>query len=716
MRTARDSAIRLLQLLMVASLVFPAALFVYASYNDYHDVYAVADERIDRSLDVLQEHALKVFETVDRIFPEVGEVVRGMSDDQIRAGQDSLTPRLQRIVGVMPQVQAIVLVGRDGRALASSGAAAMQSGADFADRDYFQAQADGDTGTYVSDVHASTIQAPGTELFDVSRRLPSADGGFRGVIAVALRPRYFADFYSMIQQSPGNFYALARADGMLLARYPAGPQLLHQLSPKSALRLSIGRGLTHGLFSVDSEVDGHNRRVGFRKLPGYPVYAIAGIDSAAIRAAWLAEVGGHLIFGLPVTLLLFSALWVVLRRTKRLYAEAQRREFAEDALRQAQRLEAIGQLTGGVAHDFNNLLMIVSGTAQRLRRHVSGDNETQLLDTIANATARGESLTRQLLAFSRRQTLQPSVIDLAERLPELKDMLSRSLRGDIDIRLGVPRRPCAVKVDPSEFELALLNLAFNARDAMPSGGTLTISAKPVVLRGEGAEEGLSGEFVAVRVADTGTGIPPEVLPRVFEPFFTTKDVGKGTGLGLSQVYGFARQSGGTASISTSARRGTAVTLFLPRTWEAPARPHPEIATAAVTPPAGTVLVVEDNAEVASVAEAYFEQLGYAVRHAASAQAGLELLAGEAGVDLVFSDILMPGGMNGLQLADTVRRLYPDIAVLLTTGYSSSAQDAVRRGFAVLQKPYDLAGLETALREARGTADRAPAPARERAVG
>ncbi len=625
MRTERDSAIRLLQLLMVASLVFPAALFAYASYNDYQDVYAVADERIDRSLDVVQEHALKVFDTVGRIFPEVGEVVRGLSDDQIRGAQASLTQRLQRIVGVMPQVQAITLIGADGRPLASSAPAAFAEGADFAGRPYFAAQQDSDTGTYVGEVRTSTRQAPGTALFDVSQRLPAADGSFRGVIAVAVRPRYFDDFYAMIEQSPGNFYALVRSDGRLLARYPAGPQLTHQLSPQSALRQAIGRGLTHGLYSVDSEVDGHNRRVGFRELPGYPVYAIAGIDSAAIRAAWLHQVGGHLIFGLPVTLLLFSALWVVLRRTKRLYDEAQRREFAEDALRQAQRLEAIGQLTGGVAHDFNNLLMIVSGTVARLRRHVSGEKEVQLLDAIANATARGESLTRQLLAFSRRQMHQPCVIDLAERLPEIKDMLSRSLRGDIDIRLGVPRRPCAVKVDPSEFELALLNLAFNARDAMPSGGTLTISAKPMLLRGKTAEEGLSGEFVAVRVADTGGGIPPEVLPRVFEPFFTTKDVGKGTGLGLSQVYGFARQSGGTASIATSARRGTAVTLFLPRTWEAAAQPRAEIASAAIAPPAGTVLLVEDNAEVAEVGRAYFEQLGYAVRHAPSAQAGLDVL-------------------------------------------------------------------------------------------
>jgi two-component system, NtrC family, sensor kinase len=715
MHTERNSAIRLLQLLMVASLVIPAALFGYAAYNDYHDVYAVADERIDRSLDVLQEQALKVFETVDRIFPEVGEVVRGMSDDQIRAAEATLTPRLQRIVGVMPQVRAITLIGRDGHPLASSAPAALPSGADFADRPYFKAQQDGDTGTFISDVRTSSLQDAGTALFDVTQRLPSADGTFRGVIAIAVRPRYFDDFYAMIQQSPGNFYALIRPDGELLARYPAGPNPRRRLTPQSMLRRSIGQGFTHGLFSVVSQVDGHRRRVGFRKLPGYPVFAIAGIDSAAIRAAWLHQVGGHLIFGLPVTLLLFSALWVVLRRTKRLYEEAQRREFAEDALRQAQRLEAMGQLTGGVAHDFNNLLMIVSGTVQRLRRHVSGEKETQLLDAIATATERGESLTRQLLAFSRRQVHQPSVIDLAERLPEIKDMLSRSLRGDIDIRLGVPRRPCAVKVDPSEFELALLNLAFNARDAMPSGGTLTISAKPMLLRGKGTEEGLSGEFVAVRVADSGSGIPPEVLPRVFEPFFTTKEVGKGTGLGLSQVYGFARQSGGTASISTSPRRGTAVTLFLPRSFETPAQPRQEILSAGIAPPAGNVLIVEDNAEVAEVGRAYFEQLGYAVRHAAGAQAGLDVLAGEAGIDLVFSDILMPGGMNGLQLADMVRRLYPDITVLLTTGYSSSAQDAVRRGFAVLQKPYDLTGLEAALREARGVAGR-DAAAPQRAVG
>ncbi len=716
MNTARELAVRLLKLMMVASLVLPAAVFAYASWVTYHDIQAAADERIERSIDVMQQQALRVFETVDRTFAEVDEVVRGMSNDQIRADQASLHARLDRIKGVMPQVQAIVLIGNDGHALASSMMAAVKPDANFSDRDYFVAEASHDTGAYVSDVRSPRIPGNGDDFFVLAHRLPADNGSFRGIIAVAVRPDYFENFYALVGQTPGSFYALVRADGALLARVPRSSA--RQLSANSMFTTAIRNGEKRGLFTVASEIDHIPRRIGFRKLEGFPVYALAGTETGEIRSEWLSAIGSYLMFGLPATLLVVGVLWIALKRTERLHEEAERREIAEDALRQAQRLEAIGQLTGGVAHDFNNLLMIVSGTVQRLRRHISGEKETQLLDTIANATERGGSLTRQLLAFSRRQMLQPSVIDLSEHLPEIKDMLSRSLRGDIVIRVVVPRRPCYVKVDPSEFELALLNLAFNARDAMPSGGTLTITAKPVLMRGNSSEEGLSGEFAAIRIADTGTGIPPEVLPRVFEPFFTTKEVGKGTGLGLSQVYGFARQSGGAASITTSRRRGTAVTLFLPRTWEMPVQPREENEAARTAPAAGTVLLVEDNAEVAEVAKAYLEQLGYEVRHAASAQAALDLLERETDIDVVFSDILMPGGMNGLELADTVRRTYPELAVLLTTGYSSSAQDALRRGFDVLQKPYDLAALERALHEAQGSSEQPAhkAPPRQEAVG
>jgi two-component system NtrC family sensor kinase len=716
MNTARESAVRLLKLMMIASLVLPAALYAYASWVSYRDTHAAADERIERSLDVQQEQALKVFQTIDRTFAEVDEVVRGMSDEQIRAAQTTLHPRLERIAGVMPELQAIVLIDRNGLPMASSALPSVKTDGNFSDRDYFKAQVQSDAGTYVSEVRTPNLPDVGNDFFDLSHRLESPDGSFNGVIAVAVKPKYFEDFYTLIGKAPGTFFALVRTDGVYLARYPGGESPTRELTPHSILRAAIAHGINHGMFSVNSVIDGIPRRIGFRKLAGYPVYALAGINISAINHEWLSAIAVHLVFGLPATLLLFAVLWIALRRTERLHDEAERREVAEGALHQAQQLQAIGQLTGGVAHDFNNLLMIVSGSVQRLRRNIKDEKQIRLLDAITNATDRGESLTRQLLTFSRRQMLQPSVIDLGEQLPEIKDMLSRSLRGDIDIRVGVPRRSCFVKVDRAEFELALLNLAFNARDAMPSGGTLTITAKPVVLRGKASEEGLSGEFVAIRVADTGTGIPPEVLPRVFEPFFTTKDIGKGTGLGLSQVYGFAKQSGGAASIVSSAKRGTAVTLFLPQTWETPAVAREE--DAAVTPKraAGTVLLVEDNSEVAEVGKSYLEELGYRVKLATSAQAGFDLIQHEGAVDVVFSDILMPGGMNGLELADAIRRKFPGIIVLLTTGYSSSAQDAVQQGFAVLQKPYNLAALERALRPAQNALSVRAAPTPQQAIG
>jgi two-component system, NtrC family, sensor kinase len=343
--------------------------------------------------------------------------------------------------------------------------------------------------------------------------------------------------------------------------------------------------------------------------------------------------------------------------------------------------------------------MIVNGSVQRLRRGLSKEDQTRFLDMITTATQRGESLTRQLLSFSRRQTLTPTVIDLSKLLPDLKDMLHRSLRGDIEIKVDVPTEPCAVRVDPSELELAILNLAVNARDAMPHGGTLALRAKPVKLRGEAVEEGLQGDFVALRVSDNGSGIPSEALPHVFEPFFTTKEAGKGTGLGLSQVYGFAKQSGGTATASSAFGRGTTITLYLPRCYDVVQPAKPEVRDEAQSGGAGRVLVVEDTPEVAEVCSAYLEQLGYAVTSVSSAQAALDFLERKGRVDLVFSDILMPGGMNGLDLARIIRERYPRLPVLLSTGYSGSAQDAVSQGFVVLQKPYSIASLRKCLEEA-----------------
>jgi len=699
MVTARHAAIRLLKLMMVASLVLPAALFGFAAWVSYNNIRQVTDERIERSLDIMHEHALKVLQTIERTFAEIDEIIRGMSDTDIRRDEAALHVRLKRIATALPQLQGIVIIGHDGHPLVSANILPVPRDIDVSDRDYFRMHVSSKPGTYVSGMHTPRMRDIDTHFFAVSQRRPLTDGQFNGVVSIAVLPSNFEGFYARMGGRDGSYFALARFDGGFLARFPLLKDRLARLDDHSVLLTSIANGLERSVYPVDSQLDGVNRRIGYRKVSGFPLYVMAGVERSVVLGEWFDYLRSHLIFGIPATLFLFSGLALALRRTRRLYDEADRREAAEGALRQAQRLEAIGQLTGGVAHDFNNLLMIISGSAQRLRAELTDKKHSKLLDMIMTATQRGETLTRQLLAYSRKQTLTPEVIDLTQRLPLFRDLLTRSLRTDIDIKVEVPDGPCAVRVDPGEFELAILNLAVNAKDAMPNGGTLSIRAKPVTLKGDGNEEGLAGDFVAVRIADTGHGIPPEVVTRVFEPFFTTKEVGKGTGLGLSQVYGFAKQSSGTATVSSVEGRGTAVTLFLPRSRETPCVVPIQPASEAPRQSAGTVLLVEDNADVADVAAGYLHQLGYRVRSVANAQAAIAALRLDPDVDLVFSDILMPGGRNGLDLARDVGDRFPDVPVLLTTGYSASAQEAVRLGLAVLQKPYALDDLRRHIREA-----------------
>jgi PAS domain S-box-containing protein len=376
------------------------------------------------------------------------------------------------------------------------------------------------------------------------------------------------------------------------------------------------------------------------------------------------------------------------------------RKRVEEALRRSQRLEAMGQLTGGVAHDFNNLLMVITGAADKLGRTIHDEKVTRPLEMIATAVKRGKDLTGQLLTFARRQTFEAAVLDLAEMLPKFEEILKRALRGDIEIRTQRGNGPCRVHIDQGELELALLNLGVNARDAMPDGGILALAISRIELSAVDDVDGLRGAFVVVEVADSGVGIPTEALMHVFDPFFTTKGPGKGTGLGLSQVYGFAKQSGGAATIQSEPGHGTTVRIYLPAT-DAPVEAEQKKAErAGGERPArkGTVLLVEDSEEVAAILAEYLEQLGFTVDHAWNASEALRALESKGPYHLVVRDILMPGSVAGVDLARIVRRNHPEIPILLTTGYSARAQEAVRDGFSVLQKPYDLQTLSDAIRD------------------
>jgi signal transduction histidine kinase/integral membrane sensor domain MASE1 len=392
---------------------------------------------------------------------------------------------------------------------------------------------------------------------------------------------------------------------------------------------------------------------------------------------------------------------------RRLQLEVKEREQVEAALRQSQRMEAIGQLTGGIAHDFNNLLTVVSGNAALLHDKAPDDVVARRASAILRAAQQGERLTRQLLAFSRRQMLRPESVDLRQRTREIADMLSRSLREDIEVAVDIPENLWPVTIDPAEFELALLNLGVNARDAMPKGGQLRVEARNLSFGpGDPSSEGLIGDFVAVTMSDKGMGMTTEVLARAFEPYYTTKDVGLGSGLGLSQVYGFAKQSGGAALIESEIEKGTSITLLLPRSTTI-STAHRSTAHQAVpaTAPA-CILLVEDDDEVAAVTMELLREIGVQIVRVSDGEGALAALDRDPTIEVVMSDIVMPGGTSGLELARMLRERRPELPVLLTTGYSQHPLEVATEGFTLVEKPYRRGVLAASIRAAVERARRA----------
>ena len=360
---------------------------------------------------------------------------------------------------------------------------------------------------------------------------------------------------------------------------------------------------------------------------------------------------------------------------------------AREQLAMSQKMEAIGKLTGGIAHDFNNLLMIIGGSAQIFARLLD-PKLPKAIEAIQTAAKRGETLTRQLLTFSRHQHLSPTVVDLNASIKNLRTMIESSLRGNIVYNENLGDGVLPVRVDLAELELAIVNVAVNARDAMPNGGTFTLSINDVTIDQAIGDNRLRGVFFAIALSDTGTGIPPNLMSKMFDPFFTTKEVGKGTGLGLSQVYGFAHQAGGTVTADSKVGQGTTITIYLPFCAD---EQIPAAKTKAQNSQRQTVLVVDDNVDVAEVTSSLFEHLGYETIYRDSAEAALKLLEAGTKIDLVFSDIVMPGTIDGVGLAREIGSRYPNLPVALTTGYSDAA--IAPPNLRILRKPFDAEALK-----------------------
>ena len=560
--------------LLAASLAVPLLLLAIAAWQNYRLVRSQAEERVMIEAGELHEHALNTVKTYAIVLAWIDARTRGL--DWGRIEHDEELHRFLSDLDTLPQIDEVWMADAAGRPQVSGRSSPIPP-IDVSDRDCFAAEQEQDVGIFVGREQIGALtHAP---EFDICERRSTADKAFDGIIVVSARPAYFSEFYRTVSEDKRFAASLVRSDGSLLVRYPTLPAPA-VLARGNAFMQAIASKPDRGLFSGRGETDGIERFFAYERIEDYPLYVAYGIPTRDVLVSWLANLVNYSLFAVPASLALFGMTLLAVRQiqrhtiaswrwrttARRLRREMNRRAVAEAELRQAQKMEALGQLTGGVAHDFNNLLTVLQGSLEMLSGRQQSDQLQARVDTALRTVERGERLTEQLLAFARRQPLARATIDLNVQLRRMTELLARTVGSGIAIHTDLAADLWPVDADATQLELAVINLAINARDAMPGGGELGIRTFNRAAPPEGALEQPTkvGGFVGLEISDTGHGMPPKVAARAFEPFFTTKEAGKGTGLGLSMVYGFARQSGGSASIRSEAGRGTAVTLLLPR--------------------------------------------------------------------------------------------------------------------------------------------------------
>ena len=694
-------------LLLGLSVTLPLALFSLAAWQGYGNTLRDAELRVDRTTRVLQEHANKVLETHRLAIAVVNQRLRTLdwSDgEQVR----SLHDLLAGLGSDYPQIATISVVDADGKLVSSSRTWPVIEGVGFSDRDWFRHLRDGAyPPTYVSRPYEGrTSRIP---VFNVAGRADDGHPGFSGAVAVSVDRDYFRKFYRGVEPSYDHMILLVREDGYVLAS--ENDLRMDALPAGSPFRRAIAN-TTQGMFVGRSPSDGIKRIFAYRKVDGFPVYVGFGVSRDAALATWWGDVATYGFVALFAACALSLLSVFVAHRTRserhalegwrdtaaKLREEGARRQVIEEQLRQSQKMEAVGRLTGGVAHDFNNVLTIVLGSLDLLRNRLP-DPEPRIRRPIENAIAgatRAAALTDRLMAFSRQQPLAPQAVDADALVSGMTGLIGRTLGEQWVLETEPTNGLWTTTADPNQLESALLNLAVNARDAMPDGGAITVSTANVAVDDGLVPDLPSGDYVAVDVTDRGTGMDPETAARAFDPFFTTKPLGQGTGLGLSQVYGFARQSGGAATLRSMPGRGTTVRILLPRRHgpapveEAAAETAREPAAGTTAPGFGKLLVVEDEPLVRELTANALREGGYEVIEAGTPEEALHAIGTQAGIALVLADVILGPGMNGRDLAEAARAVRPDLRFLYLTGYSKDAlvhDGKLDEGVHVLTKPY-----------------------------
>lgn len=778
------SARRAFVILLAAAIVLPLVYVVIAAIGDLRERQRVALVVTSRVARIAEEHAIKVFDLNQSFNERVLDLLGGMTDTGIRQHERLIHERLRQIGGGYPQVASVSVFSGSGQMLATSYVFPAPA-SKVRHRSVVDALAKGNAFDVSSLMSGTLTHRP---VFTTSVPRKDADGGFNGVVAVALQVEYFSDFYKDLAGTEKSMtIGLAREDGELLVHYPlvsastvANESPMREPPPYQIIAGLLRPALSHdqpGTRRATLGVDGDENIVAYRRVADYPVYVFASYPNRAIVAAWLRHVA-LLAAGVFIPCLV---LWgVILMSLRRLTAEekawaawrdeAATRRAVEAAFRQARRMQALGTLVGSVAHDFNNLLMTMSANAQVVRRRGPGSAENEVA-AIERAIKSGKRLTRQLLGVARKQPHRTEIVQMQAWLPGAEPLLASALGIKVALIFKVHPNAWPFTADAAELELALMNIALNARDAMPDGGRLTIEVDNLHLS-EGEAFAHAGDYVRISVTDSGKGMTTGILARAFEPLFTTKPLGMGTGLGLPQVSGFCEQSGGTASIESKEAQGTTVRLYLPRTVVVPVvagrlqsdTPHPfaqAVASrlAGATPayagiegngtmdstvsffgargvpgasgadgadtnvafsvgietlvarPEISILLVEDNPEVAAGTEALLAIMGHQTHWIDNADAAYEYLletSAAAGrgkaddtdrpFDLVLSDIHMPGKMNGIDFAMQLRTRYPVMPVILVTGYASELERAKLADIQVISKPFDVEVLESLIEE------------------
>ena len=724
-----------LRVLLAASLIVPALLFAGAAWQERRVLLGEAVQRAEKTSEVLEQHAGAAFNAYELIFARIVEHLR-------MAPHESEAMRHIYLAGIdheLREVGSLFLVQADGRVTAHSRFFPVPT-SNVIDRDYFRALLDATAApsgpmqngqrSAEPDTSGLAIGIPitgrfsGTPKLNIARAITTADGQFAGAIAISVSLDYFEAFFRTLSASPSDSMVLIRSDGVVLARSPAlvGEQIEKVREPDIS-RAVLAR-IANGAAAYVSPLDKTERIGAYRKLAAYPIFVGYGLGVDAVLGLWR----GHLVVyggvALIAALTLFSVTWLALRAAQdedraraSLVDEMARREVVEAALRQAQKMEAIGQLTGGIAHDFNNLLAAVLGNLELLEKRLPDDPRLRRYVVRAiEGTERGAVLTQRMLAFARRQELKLESVDVTGLVHNMADLLARSIGSTIKVELRFPGRLASARVDANQLEMALLNLVVNARDAMPKGGTIVIAGREETLLPGSPLALPEGRYVVLAVSDTGEGMDAATLTRAAEPFFTTKPVGKGTGLGLAMVHGLAAQAGGTLRIDSEVGRGTTITLWLPqaegRAEASSPLPTPDLRTS-IRP--CRVLLVDDDPLVLAGTSAMLDDLGHHVIEARSGQEALAVVGADIAVDLVITDHVMPG-VTGLELAMQIKKLRPEVPIILASGYAELSEAELSQ-IARLPKPFTLSALSQAVAAALpGREAELPAAARTDRAG